>query len=862
MKLLRKVGVTSEIWQIFIADSSSTTGAGLTGLVFNSAGLTAYYHRDTDTTATAITLVTMTVGTFTSSGFKEIDATNMPGWYQFCPPNAALASGAKSCAFHLKGATNMAPLPIEVDLQGDVNVTHWLGTAASTPTVAGVPNVNVKTWNDLTTVALPLVPTVAGRTLDVSAGGEAGIDWANVGTPGSTVALSATTVNAVTTTTTATNVTTVNGLAANVITAASIADGAIDRATFAADTGMQSVRSNTAQAGASGSITLDASASSTTDFYVGQWVYLTGGTGVGQSRVITAYNGTTKVATITPNWATNPDVTSTFAIYPAAAINLVNTITTYTGNTVQTGDSYARIGATGSGLTSLAQASSWTSTLATNLGTLASHDPGTTIGTSTLTQTQVTGGAYSLSSASFVCGDTRIANLDATVSSRSTLTQTQVTGGAYSVQSASCVLGDARIANLDTTVSSRGTSTLTQTQVTGGAYSIQSASCVLGDARIANLDAAVSTRGTSTLTQTQVTGGAYSLSSASFVCGDTRIANLDAAVSSRMATYTQPTGFLAATFPTTVASTTNITGGTITTATNVTNVNGIAAAALAQLFTVDSTKVFTDAVAGSVVSELANNVNVKKFKDASLNATPTDADGYPYVNTFRFLTTSSSVVDNLYANQYVQIGECQAAASTSLTLAAGASAVNDAYKGCWLHMRNGDAADSGPRYITAYNGTTKVATVSPAWAVTPTTGDKYRVIHGALIQGIYGDTVQTGDAYARLGAPAGASISADIAAVQADLPIRVTKNVALANFPFFMADSSDHVTGKTGLTITATRSLDGGAFASCTNSATEVGNGWYVISLSAADLNANTVALRFTGTGADSRNITIVTQPT
>lgn len=39
-------------------------------------------------------------------------------------------------------------------------------------------------------------------------------------------------------------------------------------------------------------------------------------------------------------------------------------------------------------------------------------------------------------------------------------------------------------------------------------------------------------------------------------------AQLDAAVSSRMATYTQPTGFLAATFPTTVASTTNITAAT------------------------------------------------------------------------------------------------------------------------------------------------------------------------------------------------------------------------------------------------------------------------------------------------------------
>ncbi len=116
MKLLKVLGATSEIWQIFIQDSTSTTGAGLAGLTNASSGLTAYYHRDTDTTATVISLASMTIGTFTSSGFKEIDNTNMPGWYQFCPPNAALASGAKSCAFHLQGATNMAPLPIEVQL--------------------------------------------------------------------------------------------------------------------------------------------------------------------------------------------------------------------------------------------------------------------------------------------------------------------------------------------------------------------------------------------------------------------------------------------------------------------------------------------------------------------------------------------------------------------------------------------------------------------------------------------------------------------------------------------------------------------------------------------------------------------------
>lgn len=74
------------------------------------------------------------------------------------------------------------------------NAVQWLGTACSTPTVAGVPNVNCKTWNDLATVALPLVPTTAGRTLDVSATGEAGVDWANVGSPTTSLALTGTTV--------------------------------------------------------------------------------------------------------------------------------------------------------------------------------------------------------------------------------------------------------------------------------------------------------------------------------------------------------------------------------------------------------------------------------------------------------------------------------------------------------------------------------------------------------------------------------------------------------------------------------------------------------------------------------------------
>ncbi len=119
MKLVKKAGATSEIWQIFIRDSSSTVGAGLGSLTNASGSLTAYYHRDTDTTATVINLASMTIGSFTSSGFKLIDNTNMPGCYQFCPPNAALATGATTCMFMLKGAANMAQLVIEVQLDSE-----------------------------------------------------------------------------------------------------------------------------------------------------------------------------------------------------------------------------------------------------------------------------------------------------------------------------------------------------------------------------------------------------------------------------------------------------------------------------------------------------------------------------------------------------------------------------------------------------------------------------------------------------------------------------------------------------------------------------------------------------------------------
>jgi len=54
----------------------------------------------------------------------------------------------------------------------------------------------------------------------------------------------------------------------------------------------------------------DAAMSAVDDFYNGMAVFVYGGTGAGQQRRVDDYTGATKTATVSPNWATNPDATS------------------------------------------------------------------------------------------------------------------------------------------------------------------------------------------------------------------------------------------------------------------------------------------------------------------------------------------------------------------------------------------------------------------------------------------------------------------------------------------------------------------------------------------------------------------------
>ena len=108
-------GATSQLIEFEV---DAVAGGVQTGLAFNTASLIAYYLREGSATPVAISLITMTLGTWVSGGFIEASSSHMPGVYQLGVPNAALASGANHVVISLSGATGMLPKNIFIDLTG------------------------------------------------------------------------------------------------------------------------------------------------------------------------------------------------------------------------------------------------------------------------------------------------------------------------------------------------------------------------------------------------------------------------------------------------------------------------------------------------------------------------------------------------------------------------------------------------------------------------------------------------------------------------------------------------------------------------------------------------------------------------
>lgn len=93
---------------------------GATGLTASSSGLSARYNR-TRTASVSIPLVARTIAqAWTSGGFAEVDATNMPGVYRLDLPDAALAAGADDVTIVVRGAsgTNGAVMAVKLSSGG------------------------------------------------------------------------------------------------------------------------------------------------------------------------------------------------------------------------------------------------------------------------------------------------------------------------------------------------------------------------------------------------------------------------------------------------------------------------------------------------------------------------------------------------------------------------------------------------------------------------------------------------------------------------------------------------------------------------------------------------------------------------
>lgn len=344
-KLSRVAGATSVDVNVFIQDTTSTTGAGLTGLVFNTASLTAYYHRQGANAAVAISLATKTLGTWATAGFIVVDGTNMPGLYELGIPDAALAAGAKWVIIMLKGAANMAPVLLEIELtawdnqdavrggmtalpnasagasgglptgdaSGRVDLGKILGTAASTPATAGILDINVKNMNNVAATAITTIKAVQGLTtadtIATYTGNtpQTGDNYARLGAPaGASISVDIAEANA-----DLDEIITTIGAAGAGLTA--LGDTRI--ANLDATVSSRSTLGGTAQTGDS--------------------FARIGAAGAGLTAL-----GDTRIA--------NLDATISSRTKPAdtqARVTLVDTVTTLTGNTPQTGDNFARLGA-------------------------------------------------------------------------------------------------------------------------------------------------------------------------------------------------------------------------------------------------------------------------------------------------------------------------------------------------------------------------------------------------------------------------------------------------------------------------------------------------------------------------------------
>ena len=580
MKQEVKIGQTDYTVLILIRD---TAGAPKTGLTNASAGIDVCYTRvetDNDVVLTAGAPVALATPALTDVhldwGFLQVDATNAPGLYRLDIADGVFATGAWSAVVSLI-ATGIDPCQIEFVLVPEspytgVNVSQWLGTACAAVTTGGVPEV------DVTYIAGAAVNTATAQ-IGTNVVTQANIDFG---------ALQKTSLNAATPAS-------VVGAVGSVTGAVGSVAGAVGSVT--GNVGGNVVGSAASVVGAVGSVT---GAVGSVTGAVGS---VTAGVTVTTNNDKTGYG--LSAAAVQAVWdALLTALTTAGSIGKKLADWVVGTIDTYTDNTKQTGDTFARLGAP-----IAASISADIAVVDANVDTLL---------------TRVTAAVYT--------AWTKLADV--------AMAGTEAAGS----------LIKRVYDNLDAAISSRST-------YAGGA--VASVTGNVGGNVVGSVASVVNIPPTGT--------GLTAL-------GDARIANLDAAISTRLA----PAGTVAA----------------------CTLVNGLAANVItAASMAADAGTEIAAAVWDEVLTAAQHNI----------------------------ATSAGRKIRELTEVLVISQGTAQAGSNTTLTLAAGESAVNDYYKGMVIVLLSGTGAGQA-RACTGYNGGTKVVTIGPAWATNPAINTEYSIL--------------------------------------------------------------------------------------------------------------------------------------
>ena len=262
---------------------------------------------------------------------------------------------------------------------------------------------------------------------------------------------------------------------------------------------------------------------------IGASVLLSSGTGTGQVKLSSGY--------VAPNWGDvgNPTTSLNLSGTTIATTQKVDVETIKTNPVVNGGTITFPTGATLASTTNItAAAGCAVSSLGANVITAASaaSDFGAEI------QVLITGGAYALSTD--VNGRVRI------VDGTGTGELNTASGNVFATLVDGPHGGSSATLTLDALVLTAGFEPTTNNAIADAVWD----EILSGHAVSGSTGAALSAAGSAGDPWSTALPGAYSAGTAGYIVGT----NLNALITSRMATYTQPTGFLAATFPGTVSS--------------------------------------------------------------------------------------------------------------------------------------------------------------------------------------------------------------------------------------------------------------------------------------------------------------------